>query len=236
MTDENRELYDEAKRLADRLKDISPPEGVFDEYYSRVIGPDDVLLEIEMLRETDYEAADLRERLYNYRFYQIKEMGNSFVADRFLAFWVTLLYYERSTSKGKLRQRLALKELRKSLFNDELKMIVDESIYDRLLYEQLYCSARRYIHTCREDKTYTSVIFGLGTLKDNQLKEKIFADLIDGLCFGWKIGLLQEVPAFGKAVIHALLREFPETEESIATRTIKLLKYENADSLVEIMR
>lgn len=223
--------------LTKKLSSIPVPEGDSDDCYLLIITPEEELLQIETSRETEPERAELRQQLYNYRYRQAKDGNQVYLTDRFLAFWVTLQYYDVSTKFSKRRQRLAYRELEDFLYNKSLLSVIpDINNYPRMLYEALYCSVRRYIATCREDKTFTSVVFGLGTLKDDQVKGKILYDLINGLCFCYKIGLITAYPVLAKAIIHALIREFPFNELTITERIISLLDFQTTQELIDSIR
>ena len=200
--------------LEKKLLSIPSPEGVYDDYFTRVIEPDDILLEIDLLQEEKPDEALQRRELFNYRFYEKREGGSSFLIDRFLAFWVTAQYYDKSTGKSKFRLKIANRKLSEYVDNAVLMSIFSEQINERMLYEQLYCSARRFLNTCRTDKTYKSVIFGVATLKDQQLKAKILFDYSDIVSFCWRCGLIGKYSVIGKAAVHAWFREYPDTEKA----------------------
>ena len=215
---------------------IPVPEGLFDEYYNRAFEPEDIAYEIEELRIADAQAAELRDNLYNYRFYTRKEAGKSIVSDRFMAFWVNLRYFDKSSGKMKFRLRVAKKSLAGELENKQISGIFGDNIDIRALYEQLYSSARRYLSTCQTDRTYTSVMFGFSALKRPQLIEKLLADFIDALCFAERCGLLLDFPVVGKAAVHAWLDEFPETDGMIIKRIYAVLGEQAGAEMLERLK
>ena len=222
--------------LEGKIKVIVAPSGIFDEHYSRVIEPEEIQVEIELMREEDTEKANLSEKIYNIRFTEKREAGQTFLIDSFLGFWVTLAYYDKSTGKSKFRLKTANSKLSALIDKKEISLLFDnESIKERMIYEQLYSSARRYLYTCTTDKTYKSVAFGVVSLKDYQLKEKILADFIDGVCFSYRCGLLEKYPVVGKAAIHAYLREYPDTEDLVVKRMIKTLKLADTEKLLDLL-
>ena len=218
--------------MIQKISLVTAPQGVFSNYYTTTLEPDEILYEIETIEEAGLKDSNIHRKLYDYRFTQKKEAKGSILVDRFLAFWVTLQYYQKSTGKSKFRNKIAKKELEKYLNESDLLAIIEGDMSERILYEQLYTSLRRYLVICKSDKTYKSVVFGISTLKEQQLKEKILADTIDGLCFCWQCGLLIDYPIIGKATIHALLNEYPKTESIISSRLVSTLKLNNAIDLI----
>ena len=216
---------------------VSAPKGVFSSYYRTAFTPEDILLEIEEQRASDLEGAKLREELFRYRFYARTETRQEIVSDRFLAFWVDLMYYEKTVGKSRIRLKLALKSLKNMLENKKLAAVFGGTSPDtRVLYEQLYGAARRYFSTCQTDRTYSSQMLGFGTIKRPQLIEKIVADFFDAaLCFTWSCGLLREYPSIGQAALHAWTDEFPDTEEMVWRRVNKILDSEALAGIIETL-
>ena len=204
------------------IRSIPAPQGMFDAYYNRALTPEDIKQEIDFLGETDAEAAALRERLFSYRFYTRKEAGKLVTSDRFMSFWVTLQFYDKSTGKSKFRLRVARRSLQRELFSQKLRDILGGDPDERFIYEQLYNAARRLLQTCKTDRSYTTTMFGFGAIKGEQLEEKTIADFFDALYFSHRCGLLAEYPVIGKAAFHAFADEFPYTEDAVISRVKKV--------------
>lgn len=216
---------------------ISAPKGVFDHYYRTAFTPEDIRLQIEKQSASDPEGARLREKLFHYRFYTRIEARQEVVSDRFLAFWIELMYREKTVGKSRLRLKLAARSLKNMLENKELDAVFEGMSPDiRAMYEQLYGAARRYFFTCQTDRTYSSQMFGFGAIKRPQLLEKIAADFFDAsLCFAWHCGLLQQYPFIGQSALNAWADEFPETEEIVWRRVEKVLGFEALEKIIKTL-
>lgn len=217
------------------LPEIPAPAGVFDAYFNRALTPEDIAEEIDALKRTDPGAVPLREKLFSYRFYTRKEAGKAVTSDRFIGFWVTLQFHEKSVGKSKFRLKIARNSLEKELVNQKLRAIFGGQPEERVLYEQLYSAARRLLSTCRTDSTYTTVMFGFGALRGDQLMEKTLADFFDAVCFSRRCGLLSDYPVVGKAAFHAWADEFPGTENEVLSRIVKIVGKQEADSMFKML-
>lgn len=240
MTDNpNDNRIDSGVNMTKPLKviSVSAPKGVFDHYYRTAFAPEDIRLQIEKQSASDPEGAGLREELFRYRFYSRTEARQEIVSDRFLAFWVELMYREKTVGKSRLRLKLALRSLKGMLENKKLDAVFGGKPPDaRVMYEQLYGAARRYFLTCQTDRTYSSQMFGFGAIKRPQLIEKIVADFFDAaLCFAWSCGLLREYPFVGQAAFNAWADEFPGTEEFVWQRVEKTLGFEALAEIIEVL-
>lgn len=223
--------------FAERAMLISAPDGEFDSCYNTVFEPEEIFAEIEKMKLAHLPGIELRERLYSYRFYTRKEMGKEIVSDRFLTFWVELLYYDKTVDKSKFRLKLARNSLKSRLINKKLSSVFDgDWPNERVLYEQLYSAARRYLITCQTDRNYTSHVFGFISIKRPQLIEKIVADFFDAaICFAWRCGLLAEFPVVGKAALGAWSDEFPEMEHVVWSRIEKNVGHEATEGIIELL-
>jgi hypothetical protein len=200
----------------------SAPDGLFDSYYNFAITPDEIKTHIDGLNNSNPEAARLRNQLYDYRFYAKKEGGKPVVCDRFMSFWMNLLFYSKTVDTSKWRMKGARKDLTGALEDKKLRELFDDDrTFRRAIYEQLYGSARRYLGACQTDRTYTSYIFGFMALKRPQLVEKIVAEFFDAICFGWRCGLLAEYPIVGQAAFNAWIDELPGEDVNAAWRRIE---------------
>ena len=199
---------------------------VFEPYYNTAFTPEEIKARIDLLSQSDPQSAKLREKLYDYRFYSQRFGKDTVICDRFLALWMNMLYYSKTVEKAKflagIRLKTACRELKNALMNKELSGIFDGRWPDeRVIYEQMYNAARRYLASCQTDKTYSSLMFGFVSLKPQQLTEKMAADYFDAfICFPWRCGLLDDFPVVGKAAYDAWKDGVPGTE-TMAWRRIE---------------
>ena len=210
---------------------------MFDPFYNSVFTPEDILAQVEMLKQTDPQGAKLREGLYSYRFYSQKIGKETVVCDRFLAFWMNLLYHSKTITKSKFRLAHARRELEKALNNKELSKVFSEQWPNhRVLYEQLYNAARRFLASCRTDKTYSSFMFGFVSLKLPQLTEKMVADYFDAfVCFPWRCSLLDSFPVICFAAFDAWQDDIPNTEDMIWRRISKTAGTEASEMIRQLL-
>lgn len=54
---------------------------------------------------------------------------------------------------------------------------------EEMLWREIYHMAMLYIALCREDRTYGSVVLGLGRASDNSVSEKVARELVKVACF-----------------------------------------------------
>ena len=203
---------DEIRKDSERVSFL-PPKGCWFSGYNRNFEPESILDEISSDTSLTKEQQRSLLNIMNYRFFTSKESGKTIKGDRFMAFWLFLMFYYKSTGKSKMRLRHALKKLENELSNSSLTGIFPDWPDERILYEQLYNAARRYITTCRTDKGFTSTMFGFGALKSQQLEEKILAELFDAVCFSYRCGLLEKYPVIFVAALNAFEDEY--TNKSI---------------------
>ncbi len=198
-------------------------KSMFDHYYKSAFTPEEIREEIRLLSQSDPQGAKLREKLYDYRFYTQKYGKDTVICDRFLAFWVNTQYYSKTIEKSRFRLRLARKNLVNALSDKKLSGVFDGKWPDeRVIYEQLYGAARRYLFSCQSDKTYSSLMFGFVSLKPAQLTEKMLADFADAfLCFLWRCGFFGDFPIVCKAAYDAWMDVAPDTESALWRRIEK---------------
>ena len=103
---------------------------------------------------------------------------------------------------GKKRIKKAIEDIRED-FHMDLAAGYGE-MGQRVLYDEFYNTARLYISLCEEDKTYNSILLGLGRMKPAKLVAKIAADLYHVSCeIPREIGMEDELKLFREALTEA---------------------------------
>jgi hypothetical protein len=200
---------------------LSFPKTTQQEWYTQLFTPEEIQQELELLSLTNPQQADLLFALADYRFFTVRDRKKDIICDRFLKFWVDLIYFDGTITSPFLGMFVARREIRKTLDNILHTYYIDTIQHMRMLYEQLYNGARRYIKSCRTDRNYSHYMFGFVEIKDKQLKEKMLAEFIDaGIGFPYRSGCLIHHPEIAWAAYDAWLDEVPETEELIKQRLI----------------
>ena len=144
--------------------------------------------------------------------YEAKGKGNKlFYADRMMNFFNILLHYAR-TARGYFGKRRAHRDVMKFLRDEKFAGAIAMFNEPRTaLYNLFYVAAVRHIRLCMTDRLYTSVAFGMGTLKNSDGAMRMANDTFDTqLFYPCFIGMEEEFPEFIKAVYHAYIDEFPE--------------------------
>ena len=116
---------------------------------------------------------ELRQKLLNAR-YQEKD-GREI--DTFIRGWVNLSFLDNS-STGFFSKKRIEKEKKSVLSDWQLELAESYGETGRqVLYEEMFNLARLYMQICEEDKTYGSVILGLGQMKKERRTAKIARDV-----------------------------------------------------------
>ena len=216
---------------------VPAPEGLYDPFYNTVFTPEDISEEIEKLRLTDPRGAQFSVKIHSYRFYTQKDGRDLVTCDRFLGFWVELQSYDRTSGDSKRLLKAARKKLGEALNNKKLSDLYDGQWPNaRILYEQLYNAARRYLEVCRTDRMYNSLLFGLMQLQAGRLEGKMLADFIDfALIYPARCGLLEDFPVVGKAAYNAWMDLLPRTRAQVWERIIDKFGDEGAARIRAIL-
>ena len=97
--------------------------------------------------------------------------------DHYIRGWMTL-YYMRTSSKGMFRKKSIQKD--KAQIMDDWKVDIAKEygeIGEQALYQELCNMTRLYLELCKNDKSYSSILLGLGRMKESSLVQKIARDI-----------------------------------------------------------
>lgn len=146
------------------------------------------------------EENALRKQYFEWRY----EKNKKTEVDRFIRGWMSLAYLDNEIKSmfGKKRIKKAIEDIRED-FHMDLAAGYGE-MGQRVLYDEFYNTARLYISLCEEDKTYNSILLGLGRMKPAKLVAKIAADLYHVSCeIPREIGMEEELKLFREALTEA---------------------------------
>jgi hypothetical protein len=149
-------------------------------------------------------------KLWNWRYNRIQRGKKELYADKMMEFFNILLHNARLATSyfGKKR---GLKEITKFLTNKDLVEALDSFENPKLaLYNLFYTASVRHIRLCLTDKAYTSVAFGMGTMKQTEGALRVANDMFDiAIYYPTLIGLHETYPELIRAVYNAYIDELP---------------------------
>lgn len=159
---------------------------------------------------------ELRQKLYNLRYNGSKENQE---VDYFIRGLMTLEYMKVSKSiwdhkKKKRRERdSVLKDLQCDL------AISCGETGKQIIYSE-YCNLiKLYLELCEHDRTYSSLIFGLGKIKRTTFEKKVSDDIYRIAYVVPKVlGIENELCLFSKAASRMLCQQYPEETDSFYKR------------------
>lgn len=171
-------------------------------------------LDIGLSKEESPENL-LRKKLYERRY--LDKKGKVTGADYFIAMWMELAFVKQKRN-GFFGKRAMEKTAAK--VRDELMMGegTTESL-KQVLYQEYVNLISLYISLCQNDKTYKSVILGMGTIKEKTLQNKIAADIYEtAIAIPRAAGMEKEYELFIRAARDSFLLAYP-TEISVWNET-----------------
>ena len=155
---------------------------------------------------------ELRSKLWEVRYGQ--RAKETMEIDHYIRGWLTMGYMKRSTKRVFGRGRVD-KEKAKVL-SDWGADIVKEygEIGEKIYYQELCNMTRLYLKLCQEDKTYSSVLLGLGRMKETSLVGKIAKDVY-ALAYDIpeQTGTTEDFRIFTKAATDTFYAVYPDSRE-----------------------
>ena len=172
------------------------------EEYRREVEKEDrkAILDKAVAEEGLTEENMLRQKLFDER-YETNPKGN---IDHFIRGWMSLAYLENETNSffGKNRIKKEADRIRADFCLNLAKEYGETG--QKVLYDEFYNTARLYMGLCEEDRTYGSIILGLGRMKPEKLVAKIAADLYRvSHTIPKQVGMFEELELFRKALTEA---------------------------------
>ncbi len=126
--------------------------------------------------EQDSRENELRHMLWEKRYTDAR--GRYDDADRFLKVWMDLPFLAKSKDGlfGKSRARKGVEEIRETLL---LHLLKENPEYRDVWYREFIHSSCLYIQISKGDRSYSTTLFGIGKLPEDNLLRKIAADLCE---------------------------------------------------------
>ena len=137
--------------------------------------------------------------------------------DTFIRGWMELQFL--STSRRMLFGGRGMKK-EKNRVREDLQLALAEEHGEtgrQVLYEEFCHTARLFNHLCREDRGYTSVLFGLGRMKDSSVTKKI-ANSFYTVAYDVpaRIGMEEELKDFSRALADVFSALYPDEKDLLA--------------------
>lgn len=173
----------------------------------------DQLLEID----ADSPENNLRRKIYNHRYAPVK---GSPQADAFIRGWMTLEYLKAVHNKflfTKRQKEKELKSLREDWMLDEFS--ASGEIGEHLMFREFYHLVSVYIDSCQRDRSYNSVLLGLGKIKSGTFHSKIADDIFSvAYTLPKDLGIKDELKTFTRAATQCFCDHFPNSASEFMDR------------------
>lgn len=130
-----------------------------------------------LLDEADAEGLTKEENRIRRKLYERRYPSKGPTKDSFLKAWLDVRFLkERDSGLFKGPNPKKLMKVLDEIGFDELG---EDRVYRGILYQEVYHLGLLYASLCQEDKGYSSIIFGIGTLSEDKLAGKIGAEFRD---------------------------------------------------------
>ena len=165
----------------------------------------DILTGVEKEHPED-DSIEIRKKLWNARY----DKKNGYDVDYFIRGFITLQSMKRRIylpgEKKRLKKEIA--SIKKD-WQFELCGSFGEN-GKSALYDELYNMTLLYIGLCRKDKTYNSVLWGLGHISESKQTGKIIEEICEtAQDIPEKFDAVKELEPFTKAAMDALRFSYP---------------------------
>ncbi|HIV24966.1 MAG TPA: hypothetical protein IAB71_04135 [Candidatus Scatomonas pullistercoris] len=182
----------------------------------------------EMLDQAIAEEGMTRENEIRLKFwerrYETREKDNVQI-DRFIRGWMEMSYMNTSSRSAFGRKKL---EREKEKVLDDWSMELARSYGEEgeeAFYQELCNMTRLYLQLCQEDKSYSSLILGIGTMKRESLINKIAMDVYTmAYAVPRFTGTEELFSTFTRAATDVFYETFPKNRELLEKRISGELK------------
>lgn len=153
--------------------------------------------------------AEVRSKLWEARYGQRPKETTE--VDHYIRGWMTM-HYLKHASKGMFRKKAASKEKAQIMDDWQVEMALGYGeVGEEALYQELCNMTRLYLKLCKDDKTYSSIILGLGRMKEASLVQKMARDVFT---LAYEIprqtGLEEDFRLFTKAATDTFFEVYPD--------------------------
>jgi len=173
---------------------------------------DQQLIDDAETSEQDKQAARLRQLFWRARYQPVKHSDRP--ADTFLGLWANLLL-DSSARRLSFPKKQIRKNLSRVFEHPQLIEALSAAGPEGagMLLEELKDSARLYFTTCRMDSNYSSLLFNMIKMKDDQVADKAARSTAKGILV--PLLMLDEMP-WRDEMIEAVCSAYPEVFTSDA--------------------
>ena len=159
----------------------------------------------------DPEGNEIRKRIWETRYRDKSSADPQSRADKFLGLWMIMEFNKNSSGKVFGRNR-AKKEILKELEKTGISEFANGSALEKsLIYREVFHMVKTYSELCETDKSYGSTLFGMFTMKNQDLTAKLKADLYDtAIRLPYDLELTDELAMVTMAAKELFELKFPE--------------------------
>ncbi|MDO4339235.1 MAG: hypothetical protein Q4C91_14315 [Eubacteriales bacterium] len=158
----------------------------------------------------DTENNKIRKELWEIRYREPAQTGNSTRADGYLGLWMAM-EFNRNTSGKLFGSRGARKEITKHL--EKLKFSefsARSQQHQELLYRECCHMVKTYMELCAKDRNYNTVLCGIINMSSDRSKEKLQRDIYEtAVLVPRDIGMEQELALITRAAREMYEQQFP---------------------------
>lgn len=174
------------------------------------------ILDLAVMTEGPTKEVELCQKLYDARYGNSRENKE---VDYFIRGLMTLEYMK--ISKGIWNYKKKRDRERESVLKDFQWNLVKSygETGEQIIYKE-YCNLiKLYLELCERDRTYSSLIFGLGKIKRESFKKKVAEDIYRiAYIVPKKLNLEKELFLFSKAAAETFYRLYPGEADSFYQR------------------
>lgn len=165
------------------------------------------LLEQAIASGEDQEANQIRKEIWEARYSQ----NGKDLADGYLRFWMTMEFNKNAASKW-FGLRGAHKDIKRELDSVKYFEIQEKSeLHRELLFRECCHLIKLYMDLCKTDRSYNSMLCGIITIKEEEVKAKLQKDIYKtAVCLPRDIGMEEDLALLTKAARKMYDLYFPE--------------------------
>jgi len=141
---------------------------------------DQQIIDDPSVSDQERKAAELRQMFWHARYQPVRHSEQP--ADTFLALWANLLLYT-SSHRWSMPKKQIRKDFNRVFESPQLQAALQAAGAERqnMMLLELHDSARLYFTTCQKDTNYSSVLFNLIKMKEDQVASKAASGAAEGI-------------------------------------------------------
>lgn len=166
------------------------------------------LLDQAIAEEGATEENQARREIWDARYSMKSDLGGQ--ADGYLKFWMTI-EFNRTSANRWFGLRSARKGLTKEMNQVRFFELADRNdLYKELVYRECEHLVRMYMDLCQTDKSYTTALCGLMTIKKDDVKAKLQNDIFEtAVKVPRELGMEEEMALLTRAARKVYEEYFP---------------------------